>query len=62
MTMAEEQVTTKMLTIFTVAPTIPTVKHSMFLSNLDLFWIPIINTHSLLFYKINIALEFNVVT
>lgn len=59
--MAEEQVKIKMLTVSTVAPAIPTVKHNMFLSNLDLIWIPLINFHSLLFYKLNPELEFSTV-
>jgi len=62
MTMAEEQVKIKVLSVSTVAPAIPTVKHSMFLSNLDLIWIPVANVQTLLFYKINPEMEFTTVT
>eukprot|EP00253_Pinus_taeda_P026729 PITA_26729 len=60
--MAEEQVKIKMLGVSTVVPAIPTEKHTMFLSSLDLFWIPVINTHSLLFYKLSPGMEFSTVT
>nr|ABR17740.1 unknown [Picea sitchensis] len=61
-TMAEEHVKVKMLCTSTVVPAVPTVKRSMFLSNLDLIWIPIANSHSVLFYKTNPEMEFTTVT
>ncbi len=60
--MAEGQVKIKMLGASTMVPTIATEKHTMFLSNLDLIWIPIINSHSVMFYKTNPDLDFNAVT
>ena len=49
--MAEKQVSIELLRVSTVVPAIPTVKRRMFLSNLDLMWIPINKVQRLLFYK-----------
>ncbi|XP_057833148.2 hydroxycinnamoyltransferase [Cryptomeria japonica] len=51
--MEEAQAQVKVHTISTVAPTIPTERHSMFLSNLDLLWLPINNVQRILFYTIS---------
>lgn len=61
-TMAEEQVKVKMLSVSSVAPAIPTAQHSMFLSNVDLIWIPVANVQTLLFYKLSPDMEFTAVT
>eukprot|EP01018_Ginkgo_biloba_P014985 Gb_01766 [translate_table: standard] len=46
--MGEAQV--KLWRVSTVAPAIPTAKHRMYLSNLDLFWLHVDNVQTLLFY------------
>lgn len=60
--MAEEQVKIKMVGVSAVVPAIPTAKHTMFLSNLDLIWIPVANSHSVMFYKTSPELDFTAVT
>lgn len=60
--MGEEQVKVKMLRVSSVVPAMATVKQSMFLSNLDLFWIPVANVQTLLFYKVSPHMEFTAVT
>lgn len=49
--MAERQVSIELLRVSAVVPASPSVKRRMFLSNLDLFWIPTNNVQRLLFYK-----------
>lgn len=51
--MAEKEIEIKISRVSTVAPAIPTARHRMFLSNLDLCFVPYNNTHKLLFYKIS---------
>ncbi|KAH9289081.1 hypothetical protein KI387_033198 [Taxus chinensis] len=48
-TMGEAEV--KVKRISSVAPAIPTARHTMFLSNLDLIWLPINKLPRILFYK-----------
>jgi len=48
--MAEEQVNVKLLKVSSMVPAIPTMKHHMFLSNLDLFFISF-NNQRVMFYK-----------
>lgn len=50
--MSEEQVNVKLLRVSSVVPAISTVKHRMFLSNLDLFFISFKNQR-VMFYKID---------
>lgn len=57
--MAERQVSIKLLRVSAMVPAIPTVKHRMFLSNLDLLWIPCSQVHRLLFYKTSSENEFS---
>ena len=49
--MAERQVSIESLRVSAVVLTNPTLNRRMFLSNLDLIWIPINKVHRLLFYK-----------
>lgn len=60
-TMEEEQIKIKVWRISAVAPAIPTVKHRIFLSNLDLFMLPINNVPRLLFYKSDPQKEFSAI-
>jgi hypothetical protein len=57
--MAAEQVSILLLRVSAVVPAIPTVKQRMFLSNLDLFWIPINPVQRILFYKTSPENEFS---
>jgi hypothetical protein len=49
--MADKQMKVKVSRVSTVAPAIPTVKHSMFLSAIDIACLPFKNMGMLLFYK-----------
>ena len=51
--MEKRQVSIELLRFSAVVPAIPTLNHRMFLSNLDLIWIPINKVQRLLFYKTN---------
>ncbi|XP_059067433.1 hydroxycinnamoyltransferase-like [Cryptomeria japonica] len=51
--MEEAQAQVKVHRISSVVPAIPTERHPMFLSNLDLFWLPINNVQRILFYTIS---------
>lgn len=59
-TMAEERVSVKLLRVSSVVPAIPTLKHRMFLSNLDLFFISFKNQR-VMFYKIDEEMEFSTI-
>lgn len=58
--MAEERVSVKLLRVSSVVPAIPTLKHRMFLSNLDLFFISFKNQR-VMFYKIDEEMEFSTI-
>lgn len=57
--MAEELIKVKVATVSTVSPAIPTVKHRMFLSNIDLALRSVKNMEMILFYET--ALEFSTI-
>ncbi|GLJ46915.1 hypothetical protein SUGI_0989890 [Cryptomeria japonica] len=47
-----EETKVEMLKISTVIPAVPSRRQSMFLSNLDLFWMPVSKPQRLLFYRL----------
>uniref|UniRef100_A0A0D6QSX2 Uncharacterized protein n=1 Tax=Araucaria cunninghamii TaxID=56994 RepID=A0A0D6QSX2_ARACU len=57
--MALPEARVKVSKILTVVPAVPTARHRMFLSNLDLLWLPVNNVQRLLFYKISPEKEFS---
>ncbi len=51
--MEEAQAHVKVERISSVVPEVPTERHSLFLSNLDILWLPINNVQRILFYRVS---------